>query len=221
MQRLKKTLCDDSAEVMLESIIVMIITLFVLIAMISLGFLFYQQAMLNNIAEELAVEIGSSYKLTENDIGDSSSYHDLKLYRTSFAVSGMVSAHKKRAENYLPDKVRLTTLGIYDKEPWIDDFNITIDNIGRLHVELTVKMECSIPFDEALRYFGIISPDNPPTFSAVGRAECLDVTAYASHVQFLEYIDNKIADDNGVVTTILDGIAKIINSIHDIADLFT
>ena len=219
MKRLKNIFSDDNAEIMLESTIVMIITLFVLIAMISVGFLFYQQAMINTVASDVAVEIASNYKMTDSDIGsESSSYKKIKLYRTSFAVTGMINLHKARAEKYRPERVKLTSLGIYDKEPWVDDFDICIDNVGRLHVEVTVKMECSILFDGALKYFGII--DSMPAFSATGRAECLDVTAYASHVQFLEYISNKISESGGNISSILDNIIKIVNNVKDIGDLF-
>ncbi len=72
----------DDAEIMLESTIIIIIVLFMLTAMISVGFLFYQQSLISSLATELAEDIGANYKLIGD--GDSSK---INLYRTSIALA--------------------------------------------------------------------------------------------------------------------------------------
>ena len=215
MKKLKNILTDDNAEIMLESTIVIIITLFVLIAMISLGFLFYQQAMLNTVASEIAKDLGTSYKLAGTDIGSDvtnpSLYHNLRFFRTTaLRVGDMKKDQKKNADDYLPGRVKLSSLGIYDKQPWIDNFDIIIDNVGRLHVEITVKMECSFLFDGALKYFGIIKQQ--PTFSATARAECIDITSYASYINFVRYLGNDV--DYGMIGDIADIFLSANNLLH-------
>ena len=218
MAKIRARLRDENGEVMLESTLVMTFTLFILMAMISVGFLFYQQAMVSTVASDIAVDIASSYKLTNQEMGSgqvsSNTLNDVRLYRTSVAMASMKALHKQRAEKYLPERVRLTSLGILDKEPVLDHFDITVDNVGRMHVEGGVSMECDILFSGALEYLGLI--DSTPSFSASGRAECLDVTAYASHVQFLNYVGNKLEGTNAdkALTSIL-GIFKDADSIGD------
>ena len=63
MAKFKAYLRDENGEVMLESTLVMMFTLFILIAMISVGFLFYQQVMISTVASDIATDIASSYKL--------------------------------------------------------------------------------------------------------------------------------------------------------------
>ncbi len=145
----------DDAEIMLESTIIIIIVLFMLTAMISVGFLFYQQSLI------------TSFGIAEND--------------PSVAVG------------------------------------ITVDNVGRLHTEVTVTLECSILFDGALKYFHII--DSTPEFSATARGECLDVTAYASQVHFMNYITEKMGDPN--ILNIVKQTVRIIRNGASIVEVFT
>lgn len=220
MAKLKKCLNDDNGEVMLESTLVMVVTMFLLIALISLGFLFYQQAMINTVASDLATDIASAYKLTGVELDSNSvpanAYNDIKLYRTSLSISEMKDLHRRNAEEkYLPKRVSLTTLGISDKTPVLDNFDITVDNVGRMHVDVSVSMECDILFGGALEYFGII--DSTPKFSASGRAECLDITAYASHIQFLDYVGNKVEGTN--VDLVIEKIIGIFQDTKSIKDM--
>lgn len=219
-KKIKAYFHKDNGEVMLESTIIMVFTLLILIAMLSVGFLFYQQAMINTVATDLASDIATSYKLTNQDIGNSevnsNALNDVKLYRTSVSMFSMKALHKQRAEEYLPERIQMSTLGISDKEPVLEDFNITIDNVGRMHVDVTISMECDILFSGALKYFGIIK--DTPKFSASARAECLDITAYASHVKFLDYVSRKaeetLPNGNKAITSII-GIFRDADSIAD------
>lgn len=219
MAKFKAYLRDENGEVMLESTLVMMFTLFILIAMISVGFLFYQQAMISTVASDVATDIASSYKLTNQELGSnevtSNALNDVKLYRTSVAMFSMKALHKQRAEEYLPERISMSSLGILDKQPVLDDFDITVDNVGRMHVDVSVSMECDILFSGALEALGII--DSTPKFTASGRAECLDITAYASHVQFLDYVSNKIEGTNA--DSIITSIIGIFNDADSIADM--
>ena len=219
MSKFKAYIKDENGEVMLESTIVMLFTLFILIAMISVGFLFYQQAMLNTVAADIATDVATTFKLTDQEIGDNTldpqSMKSVKLYRTTVALSSMRAKHKARANEYLPERVKLSSLGILKGDPVVDKLDITVDNVGRMHVDVTVSMECEILFGGALEYFGFM--DSPPKFTASASAQCIDITAYASHVQFLDYVGRKIEGSNvdKVITTVI-GIFDDAKSIKDI-----
>ena len=55
---------NDSGELMIESSIIISITMVVLVAMIGLGFYLYQKAMVNTVASGTAVYIAKNYKYT-------------------------------------------------------------------------------------------------------------------------------------------------------------
>lgn len=202
---------DDEAEIMLESTFVIVIVLFMLIAMISVGFLFYQQSVISSVATELAEDIGANYKLLNED--DSSK---INLYRTSIALVSAKEYHQKRAEEKCKERLKISSFGIADNDPRVE-VDIVVDNIGRLHSEVTVSLQCSILFDGALRYFHIM--DSTPEFSATARAECLDITAYAGQVQFMNYITEKAGDSN--ILNIVRQTVRIIQNGASIKDVFT
>lgn len=197
---------------MLETTLIMTLTLFILMAMLSLGFLFYQQSMLITVATETATEVASNYKLSAES--NNSGEKELKLYRTTFALNQMKQLTKQRAESYVQSRAPMTTLG-FDTEVEVSECDVVMDSIGRLHTEVTVTMECDFFMSGALKYFGII--DDDMKFVATGRAECLDLTAYAGHVHFLEYVGQKVEelDQHGV----LGKIAQIVQDIKDIGDV--
>ncbi len=157
----------DDAEIMLESTIIIIIVLFMLTAMISVGFLFYQQSLISSLEK-------------------------------------------------CKERLKISSFGIAENDPSVA-VGITVDNVGRLHTEVTVTLECSILFDGALKYFHII--DSTPEFSATARGECLDVTAYASQVHFMNYITEKMGDPN--ILNIVKQTVRIIRNGASIVEVFT
>jgi Flp pilus assembly protein TadG len=220
VQRLLKTLRkEDPGEIMVESTIVVVITIIVLLAILSLGFLYYQQSMLTTAANDVAAKIGAGYKYASQDLDDftitQEALENVPMYRTSFSLLSMKSLNKSRTEDYLPDRVKLTSFGINDSAVTIDGFDINVDNVGRLHVDVQVSMKSEFLFSDVLEYLGII--ESAPTFTAHGRAECLDITAYASHVEFLEYVKSK---NGGSIGSILDSIVNVVNSAKSIAETF-
>ena len=69
------------------------------------------------------------------------------------------------------------------------------DNIGRIHVEVTLKTRISSAAGSLLYRLGIC--DSPePMLQATGRAEVLDITGDGSDVRFLNYVCNKINDSD-------------------------
>lgn len=214
---------DNKGEVMIESTIIVLITIMVLIAMISIGFVFYQQAVVTSVANEMAVSVADAYKFSDRD---SFTVHNItydhvdkvKKYRTSFSILSMQNLYKAKAEDYVKERVALTSFGMNASTPKVDELKIVSNNVGRLRVELSISMECDVLFDEALVYFGII--DDKIKYSASATAECIDLTAYSGHVYFYKYIGNKMEEDGGAINDILGNVAKVINDAKDIASRF-
>ena len=207
----KAFLGDISGEVMLESTLVMMLVLFLLIGLISLGFLFYQRSMLNTLAVDTANEIAANYKYSaykENSNGEL----EVRLYRTTFAKSKVEALNKTKAEKYIQTKAAATTLGT-DTKVVLEDFNVVTDSIGRMHVEVSASMEFDFLFSGALKYFGIIS--GKPKIVSTARSECLDITAYAGHVNFLRYVQSKANESE-----FLNTAAGIIDDIKSVVDAF-
>lgn len=214
--RLKKRLYEeDSGEIMLESTIIITIVLLLLIVMLSMGFVYYQKAMLTSVANEIASDIGANYKyLTQEDQAlnnmtfDDEDLKSLGKFRATFNIEKVKNSSIEKANDYIAYRVGLTNLGINRKEPQIDSAEISVDGVGRMHVKVKVSIETDFLFSNVLQYLDII-PD-VPRFTAVGTAECLDVSAYYSYVDFVEHFTDKLAGDD----TLIGKITGVVNTVR-------
>ncbi|MFR0861666.1 MAG: TadE/TadG family type IV pilus assembly protein [Pseudoruminococcus massiliensis] len=198
MKKIKKMLLnDDSGEVMLESTIIFTITIFLLLALLSIGFIFYQKAMLNSVADEIASSVGATFKFKDSDLMEreigSNELSSNQMYRYMFHRDDTLDAKKIKAKEYIGKRVGLTNLGISNKTPKVEDIKLYTDNIGRFHVTVDVSMETEILFMGVLKYFNII--DSTPRFTASSSAECLDITEYNSYLNMVHGVINGIAGD--------------------------
>ena len=202
---------------MLESVIIVLLTLMVTIAMLGLGFVYYQKAMLTNLANEVASDIASNYKYCNQTI-ENQIDQDLKdklknvpMYRTSFMMGNIKNKSKEKAKRFSVKQVNLRTLGIHTDNIKVEDYKIQVDNIGRMHVELTLSMKSEVLFSGALKAMNLM--EKKPIYKATGRAECIDITAYAGHVFFIQYVEDKIGKNKTLdnIVKIYKGISSLIN----------
>jgi len=209
---------DDGGEIMIESTIVIFITISLMLIMISLGFLFYQQAMIKTVANEIASGIASSYKYSERN----DDYHvsdisyeaiiGLKKYRTTFNINQFKSDYDVIASSYVVDRVALTNLGLNSSDPQIESLMFSVNNVGRLRVDVVVSLESDFLFSGLLKSLDII--DETPTFKGSASAECMDLTSYTGTVNFQRYLVDKFAGEG----SLLQNVADIINSMKSIYD---
>ena len=93
---------DDSGEVMLESTIIFTITIFLLLALLSIGFIFYQKAMLNSVADEIASSVGATFKFKDSDLMEreigSNELSSNQMYRYMFHRDDTLDAKKIKAK---------------------------------------------------------------------------------------------------------------------------
>ncbi len=207
----KRLYNDDSGEIMLESTIVITITLLLLVVMLSLGFVYYQKAMLTSVANEIASDISANYKylMQDDQLLSDMTFDDTNLksmgrFRATFNLEKVKNSSIQKANDYIAYRVGITNLGINRSEPKIDSAEISIDGVGRMHVKVEVSMETDFLFSSVLQYLDII-PD-VPSFSATGSAECLDISAYYSYVNFVEHFTSKLAGEDTLIGEIIGTI---------------
>ncbi|MBQ7132695.1 MAG: pilus assembly protein [Oscillospiraceae bacterium] len=235
-QRLEKD--GESGEIMLEAAIVLLMVFTIIFAMFSLGFMYYQKVMVQTIANEAASYAATNYKYiltkngTEMDIdandvtifdsaqGDTDDEYvpaPLKMFRSSFSISAFEREGKSDVEAYVEERMNLSSFGINDSVS-VDEYDITVDNIGRMHVDCTISAESEIIFAGFAEFLGIID-DSTITFSASSRAEIIDITSYASYVNFVGYFGRVVSQSEaiesvtGSVYTISDSVKETFNAL--------
>ena len=183
----------ESGEIMLESSIVLVCVLILLLALLSISFMFYQQAMLTTVASEVAADIAKNYKYTNIPMGNDQitldSFDGVEMCRMSFGRSDVEHAQIERAESYVADRINLTSLGLNSQNPEVE-CEIVHSGIGRAYVNVTITQETDFFLSGILKWMGIYDGF---AFSASASAECLDIISYTSMINFANHLGGELA----------------------------
>ena len=213
----------QNGEIMLEASFVLVSVIIILMVMLSLSFMFYQMALTNSVANELATYIAENYKFDCNirvdaplntELITKTAYEDskMRMYRTTFGLSKIEDDHSDRITYYAKERINLATLGINP-----GDVNVSCKLIshvaGRSYVEVTVAQETDFFLSGILDMVGI--SEESTLFSSVAYAECLDLTAYTSTVSFADYVFGEFKFGNDLVK-IGSNIVKIMKSLQEL-----
>ena len=199
--RQKKTdgITNERGEIMLEASIIFVSIVILLLVLLSLSFLFYQQSMMTSVANEIAADIAKNYKFTDLDMGSNLlSLDDIletKMFRTTFNMNSYESAHKNRADKYANWRISLTSLGLNPQNITVD-CEITRSGIGRAYVKVTVSQKTDFFLSGVLEMTKVA--DKNTLFSATAYAECVDLIGYTSIINYTAYLSGELSPLNGV-----------------------
>lgn len=181
---------NENGEIMLESSIVLVFVILLLIALLSISFMFYQQAMLNSVAAEIASDVARNLKYTNITMGsdqitlscyDKDNNSDkIRMYRMSIGSGKVEDKHQDRAEVYVVERVNQTNLGINSHNAEVE-CKIEHSGIGRAYVTVKVTQKTDFFMSGVLEFLGIYDED---TFTAHASAECMDLMSYTSMINF-------------------------------------
>ena len=199
----------ERGAIMLEGMIVTVITLFVLIWILGLGFVYYQRYLTTVVTNDAAAKVASTYNNPNSDIimgyVSTEALSGRNLYRR-FAADGLQLTNEERAGAYVRytlDKANFT--GVVDN---VDvELKLVMDSTLRRHVELTTTCTYDTPFGEGLEMFGM---EGIHTYQVKACADCTD---YADYIPTVDY---GYAWSDGTFTKgmgIIDSAIGLINSL--------
>lgn len=182
MMRMKR----DSGEVMIEGLIIVILTVFLLLWILAVGFLHYQRYIVTAVVNDAAKKVAATYNNPTSDmVMGFIQVEDLSardLYRGVESQSLQI-ANYGRTKSYI--EYMLKKLGTSDM---IDNINIELnfisDNISssRGHVVLKATCRFNTPIGEALDFFGM---SKLVGYECEAYAECQDLANYISTADFM------------------------------------
>lgn len=192
-------IAEERGEVMLEASFLLVSVMVLLLALLSVSFLFYQQSMMNSAANEIAADIAKNFKFTDLDVGSESltldDVNSAKMFRMSFSLNSLENAHENRAEDYANWRVPFTSLGLNPQSIQVD-CEITRSGIGRAYVKATVSQKTDFFLSGILDMAGVA--DENTLFSATAYAECVDLMGYTSMVNFAQYASGELSAFNSI-----------------------
>lgn len=172
---------------MLESLIVYTITIFLLFFILAIFSVLFQRWNIQTIANESATRVAQTYKLTDADTVTGSVTVDqisaISPYRYIFSKSDLQTSATKKIKDYATTRLANTTYTKNVTEPVIS-VEVKKDALSRKHIEVTISGEYSVPFGEALSYFGF---ESTTKYTQTSYAECVDMIDYVNTIDFVHY----------------------------------
>ena len=193
---------NRSGAIMLESLIVIITTVFLLFFTLALFSVMYQRYSIKTIVDEAAAKMAQNYEYSgvakfETGVMSDDQYTSVSPYRyTSGNYAELVSGAEMYAAAYLNKRLERSTYNWFSKHTYT--FEVSEVALGRRYVTVTAEGGYTVPFGDSLKYFGF---KGGPTFKVTGYAECLDLSHYINTV---DYVNKwaKFVDSNIVFKTI-------------------
>lgn len=206
---------------MIEGMIIMVITMFILIWLLGLGFLYYQRYVTTIVTNDAAVKIASTYNNPTSDIimgyvtAEDISNRD--LYR-GFAVgsnsSDLYKVNEDRAASYVKYVLNTANFAGTVKDVEVD-LKMCSDSAMRRHIELTTVCEYNTPFGEVFEMFGM---GRTAKYKVTASAEYIDISDYVSTVNFGKSLtDGTFTAGTGFVNSLigmLNTLVKVYNHSH-------
>lgn len=217
MEQIKNTINSKKGEIMLESIIVYTITLFLLFFILAIFSILYQRWNLQTVANESVTRMAQTYRFStadaysgyvkKDDVVQVGKYR----YVTTVFTDNMEKTVDSRIKNYTSLRLAKTTYTKNIVDP-VCHVAVVPDAMGRRHLELTITGEYSVPFGEALVYFGF---PGTTTYEVKAYADCVDIIDY---INFVDYVDRTTSlsdlgsDTLGLINALFGLIDNIFNS---------
>lgn len=201
----------ESGEVMLEGMIIMCLTMFLLVWILGVGFIYYQRNVITTISNDAAVKIADTYCYPSSDliIGyvEPENFTNRDLYRGIMGDS-LLEKNTEKAKKYIQYRLQKTNFSNV-----VDSVEVELEMINdsalRKHIEVTAKCTFNTPFGVALKFFGM---SDKFTYQAVGRADCTDVIDYISTVDYRDNFDKNL---NSNFVKAIDSCTKLIYKLID------
>lgn len=164
-----------------EGLIIMTMMIFLLVFLLSFGFLFYQQWVVSFTANDTATRIAQSYAYPNTDPVMGYINQSMKSSISPFRYLGshLSEGNKDKGETYATWCLKTASLSYAEGEPRIIVQTI-YDDFARRHIVVDITARYEIPFGGALEFFGF---DGHVTYHATGRAVCQDLSDYVIGVQ--------------------------------------
>ncbi len=208
---------NENGEVMLEGMLVMIITMFMLIWILAVGFIYYQRYITNIVVNDAAVKIASTYNNPTSDIVmgyvTTEELQNRDLYRNFSFSSKLKDVNEERAKAYILYMLDNTNFKGVVKDTDVK-LELVSDSMMRKHIKITLNCSYNTPFGFALSYFGM---DSVSKYSVSSCAESVDYSEYIATVNSIS-----VAGGGGYTkdTGFINSVVKMLNSFTKVYNRF-
>lgn len=209
---------EQSGEITLEATFIVTMTIFLLLWLLGVGFLYYQRYLTRIAVDDAAVKIASTYNNIQSDMimgyVETENLTNRDLYR-NFNIPGnsyLRDINEERANSYIQYTLDRSTG--YNTVKSVDTkLDFVMDSVVRKHIKLTVTCTYNTPFGEVLEFMGM---DRNATYEVQAMADCTDYLDYASSIAYFDaFATNKfsLGKMSDSIITMINSLVKLFNHI--------
>ena len=206
----------ESGTMMIEATYCFFMCTVCMMFFLAFGFYLYQKVNVRIVANEIAEDIATSYKYTEETDNSNLTEDDLEgvsFFRYSNVALIGDGEKVRSAKETLADGIIGTRLAGSALAHRIGDADVSLetvkDDVGRYHYKVTVTQQYGFLFQNILKWTG---QDPSEKFSATAYSAGVDATTYIYGLKTRQFIANEIAAKSSIAGT-FDSITKMIKSI--------
>lgn len=214
MKKRIQKLHNENGEVMLESLLVYMVTIFLLFMILALTCVWFQRLTVTTVANDTAARIAAGFRYGNEDLYDTSydedDLADMKTYRYWFAYKGLKETAAEAAEDFAVKRLMKSSFAAKKTSETDVDFELVNDGIGRNHVVVTITGEYDLPFIDMLEFLGLPKYN---AYTVEGYADCTDILSYINDIKFACTVANTVKDDLGSFAKVGDSAIKLVNKV--------
>lgn len=169
---------NESGEVMLEGMIVMVVTMMMLVWLLGIFFLYYQKYTVRIATNDVTKKVAAHYDAPGSEVIMGYISVEELANRPLYFNDGLKEANDGRAESYLKYTLDKTNFNDVVQEVKVT-VDPSMDAMGRSHIKVTTECTFKTPFGECLEWFGM---SGERKYRVVSYADSTSLTDYVSTV---------------------------------------
>ena len=202
----ERLLRREGGAIMLEAMIIVVLTSFLLLWIVGVGFLYYQRYLVRIVTTDAAEKIASTYYTPTTDVVMGFISVGRMKEREIYNSEELQAANATRADHYVRYELKQAVIPSMIKTVNVETELVDDSILGRSHVCITTTCTFDTPVGEALTYFGM---DKIITYQVSGYADATNINDYASRVVLGKALtDGTFLSGTGVV----EKVVKMVNS---------
>lgn len=204
---------DEQGAVVVESTWCILLALFVCLFFISYGFVLYQHAVVTIVANDIAEEVGQTYKLQNaKDTSDVqySDVYNVGKYRYLVFKNDFDKANDRKALVLACERLGVSSLAEARSPLYVNVDKIS-DDIGRFHLKVTVRRRYEFLFGDLL---SLIGQRDAEMVEASVNVVGTDMLHHANMLHTTSYFMTLLNENEGI--KLIDNAFKIIGTLFNI-----
>lgn len=189
---------EQGGFVLIEATYIIVLITFVVAILIGFMLVIFQKYQVQVLANQAAARIGRLYPYIEVEptTGKVSRYDILNTNKIFSSTGlfrnfgdGQKSTNANRAQDYAEHL--MASRSLMSPTSQVVEATVVTDSFAKRHIEVKIQATFKVPMGGFFKFFGL---PGETTYTATGRAECVDMLDYVNAVSYANFLHSELED---------------------------